>query len=339
MAPKGDSNFLICPVLQCSHVLHSRAVMSCMRWGVALYNAVKHKIGIITERVRIKWSQNSTTFKRITDTELHVGLLLCTNSFALEFKVVWNLKVGYLNKKAKLSTHSKLQVKASRAIGTFVGHHSNCLRCKTTDKRDGAESRPRFHTPQSDLRSFSHHCWWFSLVTPASVVPWEGSWLRSDVCRGKHPELSLITLPVLELISGQGPLAALRAASATSHQMRPVTPDVLRGKCNAKPELDSADWNRMRFASAHLASMIANRNHGRATLFGGKCLFCSQGSGWMCHLYWDWTKQSHVICPKYLVTYTWYPSHPNGFAGVPATISCSYTLHNHCTKEKKREAA
>lgn len=54
------------------------------------------------------------------------------------------------------------------------------------------------------------------------LMPWEGSWLQSDVCRGKHPELSLIALPVLELISGQGPLAALRAASATSHQMRPV---------------------------------------------------------------------------------------------------------------------
>lgn len=100
-------------------------------------------------------------------------------------------------------------------------------------------------------------------------MPREGSWLQSDVCRGKHPELSLIALPVLELISGQGPLAALGAASATSHQMRPVTPDVLGGKSNAKPEPDPADGNRARFARAHSASMIANRNHGRATMFGG----------------------------------------------------------------------
>lgn len=77
----------------------------------------------------------------------------------------------------------------------------------------------------------------------------------------------------------------------------------------------------------------------RTTNWSG--LFCS-GRRRMCCLYTSQAKQSHVICPKYPVTYTWSLSHPHVTAREPAGISQSH----ECTgtkrivsSERKRMAA
>lgn len=77
-----------------------------------------------------------------------------------------------------------------------------------------------------------------------------------------------------------GPLTALRAVSATSCHMRPVTADVLDRKSKPK-RLQSADWlcnytsARQQFAKAHLTSMITDCNHGSATSLGTRFVLLS----------------------------------------------------------------
>lgn len=79
---------------------------------------------------------------------------------------------------------------------------------------DGAESHSWFHTPQSDLCLFSHHCWWFSSVTPASVVPGRDPDLEETSAGVNTERNTLIMFPVLELISSRVP-------SQLSGQCRP----------------------------------------------------------------------------------------------------------------------
>ncbi len=63
-------------------------------------------------------------------------------------------------------------------------------------------------------------------------------------------------------------------------------------------------------------------------------LFCSGGRR-MCCLYTSQAKQSHVICPKYPVTYPWSLSHPHvSISGSVPALNAPDKMHCLVEKEK-----
>ena len=119
---------------------------------------------------------------------------------------------------------------------------------------------------------------------------------RRDVCRGKHRELILIVFPELELIIGRVLLAALKVASAVSHQMKPLPSEV--------PSGESRPGRVGRILHSPPGACFLSPHHLQLQTSTRTRLLLRSSWRRMHCLCWSQAKHSHVICPKYPVSHT-----------------------------------